>query len=152
MIDAKIDITVQPEDKEPSLAHGRAFTDEQDGGKRLTDASFVDDLTVYAAPRATTPAAIERTAKRTIEVVVKWTHAYGMRPHAAKTKLMLILHGDKSRITNEALAKQQYGSVQHPLLDEPARFVRQLVTLGTVITQPRKQGLNLKGRTENQNV
>ena len=71
MIDGKIDMAIQPDPEEPCLAHGRSFADQQDGGKRLTDASFVDDLIVYAAPRAMTPAAIKGTAKRTLDRVAK---------------------------------------------------------------------------------
>ena len=90
MINAKIDAAIQPDAEGPCLAQGRAFTDHQDGCKRLTDASFVEDPTVYAVPRAMTPAAIKDAAKRALDVAVKWTHAYGARPRAAKTKLMMV--------------------------------------------------------------
>ena len=95
MISAKIDLAMPPDDEQPCFARARSFTDQQDNGKRLTDASFVDDLTVYAMPRAMTPAAVKGAAKRTLEIVVKWAHAYGMRPRATKTKFMMGLNGDK---------------------------------------------------------
>ena len=146
MISAKIDLTIQTDDEQPCLAQARTFTDLQDGGKRLTDTSFVDDLTVYAVPRARAPAAVKGTAKRTLEIVVKWTYAYGMRPHATRTKLMMALNGDKPRITTEELARENYTSVRHPLLDEPVELVEHQVTLGTMVT-PTTQGPEIRRRS-----
>ena len=71
MIDAKIDMAIQPDTEAPRLAHGRSITDQQNGGKRQTDASFMDDLTVYAVPRAMSPAASKGTAKRALDFAVK---------------------------------------------------------------------------------
>ena len=78
-----------------------------------------------------------------LKIVVKWTYAYGMRPHATKTKPMMSLHGDKSRITTEALAKDQYDAVKHPLLHEPVKFVSQQVSLGAAVT-PTTQGHEIR--------
>ena len=69
-----------------------------------------------------------------------------MRPHATKTKFMMVLNGDKSRITTEALAKENYTSVRHPLLDEPVEFVKHQVSLGTMVT-PTTQGPEIRRRS-----
>ena len=86
--------TIDVDDEPPCLAKARSVNDQQDGGKRLTDASFVDDLTVYAKPRAMTPASVGGTAERTFEIVFRWTYAYGTRPRAKKTKITMVLNGD----------------------------------------------------------
>ena len=65
MIRANSDFAIDVDGEPLSLAQARTVHDQQDGGKRLTDASFVDDLTERAKPRAMTPASIKGTAKRT---------------------------------------------------------------------------------------
>ena len=103
-----IDVPIEVNDEQVTFSQARTTTQLQDGGARLTDASFVDDLTTYAKPKATTAASIRGTAQKVLDTVVKWTFAYGMRPHATKTKFMMALHGDGSRIATEALAKEKY--------------------------------------------
>ena len=46
----------------------------------------------------------------------------------------MVLNGDKSRITAEALAKEEFTKVHHPLLDEPAEFVKAQASLGATVT------------------
>ena len=82
MVRANIDLAIEIDSEHSNLAQARAVHDHQGGGNRLTGASFVDDLTVYAKPRAMAPAAIKGTAKRTPETVVRWVYACGVRPRA----------------------------------------------------------------------
>ena len=51
-----IDLPIETTDDTVTFSQARHTTNKQDGGARLTDASFVDDLTTYAKPIATTTA------------------------------------------------------------------------------------------------
>ena len=93
-----------------------------------------------------TPAAMKGAAKRTLDNVVKWTYAYGMRPRATKTKFMMVLDGDKSRITAAALAKEGFTCVLRPFSEEPGEFVKAQAPLGARVT-PAAQGPEMRRRT-----
>ena len=101
LIHLGIDVPIDVSDEQVIFSQARTTTQAQDGGARLTDASFVDDLTTYAKPKATTAASIRGTTQKLLDIVVKWTFAYGMRPHGKKTKIMILLTGTNSRNTAE---------------------------------------------------
>ena len=61
---------------------------------------------------------------------------------------MMVFNGEQSRVTTEALAKQQHKCVRRPLLAEPMEFVKQQASLGTAVT-PAAQGPEMRGRSSN---
>ena len=146
LIRHSIDVPIHTTDDSAIFSQARSTTNGQDGGARLTDASFVDDLTTYAKPKATTAASIRGTTQKVLDIVVKWTFAYGMRPHAKKTKIMTLITGNNSRNTSEQLAREGYTHVKHHALQDPVEIVRAQVALGTMITTS-TQGPEIRRRT-----
>ena len=84
-----IDVPIEVNDEQVVLSQAITTTQLQDGGARLTDASFVDDLTTYAEPKAMTAASIRGTAQKVLDTVVKWTFAHGMRPEHTSNRVAL---------------------------------------------------------------
>ena len=62
--------------------------------------------------------------------MVKWTFAYGMRPHAKKTKIMTLITGNNSRNTSEQLAREGFTHAKHHALEDPVEIVRAQAGLG----------------------
>ena len=139
MLQAKCEAEQEP----PAARPGRA-TDQQDGGKKLTDASFVDDLAAYAQAEPTK--AIE-VASILLTIVATRVMAYGMNLNFLKTKIMISYNGTGPSTAKEAHAKDGLTKVTTPLSDQLVDIVYHQKATGTKNTHSGSMGPEVHHRT-----
>ena len=86
IIKADIHIDIPIDESHMHLSKGRTTTPGEDGGRALTDTSFVDDMNAYSRIHQNDPSTVVNTATTLANIIVKWTLAHGMKLHANKNQ------------------------------------------------------------------
>ncbi|CAK0855883.1 unnamed protein product [Prorocentrum cordatum] len=101
-------------------------------GGKLTNMSFVDDLTDFNS--TTSHSDIIDITKTSAERLCRTAFTYGLKPHPDKTKVIISFNGTGSNVARSRLAQQNITSIQLSIMSISVQIADQHRLLGTILT------------------
>ena len=139
-----IQVDDPPDKSDATYAKHRTTNHHQDGGGKLTEASFVDDLTAYAQ---TQPDLAIQNAGILLTIVATRVTSHGMKLNFLKTKIMIAYNGTGSTTAKEQHAKAGSTKIASALSDQLVDIVYHQKALGTKIDHNGSMALEVHHRT-----
>ncbi|CAK0850222.1 unnamed protein product, partial [Prorocentrum cordatum] len=101
-------------------------------GGKLTNVSFVDDLTDFNS--TTHHSDIIDITRTSAERLCRTAFTYGLKPHPDKTKVIISFNGTGSNVVRSRLAQQNITSIKLSIMSISVQITDQHRLLGTIIT------------------